>query len=622
VFLGLSLAAALLAADGAPTLPRRVPASTVLACYADRASAVCEAFQRTDLGAAWTGPDFVPLTDALKKADRPAPLHLRPMFGFDWVDLVQVGDESGLFVFRLDDGDMGMAWVFAGEADPKGALPACIDAADKYFAGRDFAKAKKDHGKATLITYKSPKGSDRAAFVAEGFYGVANSPAAAIAVLDVVDDSSLASAKEFKSSEPALGKAPEESDLRFYVRPLPLWQLVRRRDLPAGAGARDTLATAQRMGLADIQAIRGVIALDSGDTGQVQLEARMFAPRLEPVKKDEEKGDAAKEGADEKTFTYQKAMGMFDMVPLAKPHLPAWVPADALSVTTWGWDFPEAMKAFGYLFDEASDPGSGGSETWDWTLDGLKEKLPETPGIDVREDLFKRLGPEMIAVTLPEADAKGGDEEPPPSRSFVYSFAARESDQIVEKVFAPYYEGDKEVGHAEVNGHDVWNSPKDKSLFIAGDWKSLATIRSLAVGDGRVMFSNDPEAVQAAIAPGGDKASMVESALWKEFIAWLDREEGMSTAFRSLARFDATAGPGYELAHADGVLKADETVSSRLWRYVLFGTADRGADLPHKAVPAFAKWSDALAPSGLLLSKTDDGWIVKFSTLSAGGGAK
>ena len=84
----------------------------------------------------------------------------------------------------------------------------------------------------------------------------------------------------------------------------------------------------------------------------------------------------------------------------------------------------------------------------------------------------------------------------------------------------------------------------------------------------------------------------------------------------------ATAGPGYELAHADGVLNADETVSSRLWRYVLFGTADRGADLPHKAVPAFAKWSDALAPSGLLLSKTDDGWSAKFSTLSAGGGAK
>ncbi len=600
MFLAFGLATAIAVADDDTKLPPRAPAGTVLACYSDNVAASCAAFKGTDLGAAWTGDKFLPLAVALRADDRAAPFHLRPMFGFDWSDLELVGDAGGLFVFPIDDG-IGMAWIFTGAVEADGDPPDCLAKAEKYFTDKGYGRAISDHGAAKLTTYKAPKGSDRAAFVADGLYGVASSPAAAKAVLDVEAEKSLASIDIFAKAAPPLDKAPEESSIHFFVQPIGLWELIRHDNLPAGPNARDPLASAKRMGLSDIQAIRGVLDLRPDDPHQMRIQAFMLAPRLNKV--------------DKKTFTYHMGMGLLDMVPVPMPHLPDWVAENSVSVSSWGWDFPLAMKAFGHLFDDHQMPGQGGAGLWDDTLNALMED-PEQPSIDVRADLFKRLGPEGLAVRVKDDDAK------PDSLSFVYSFACRDTDKVVEKVFGPYYKGDKEIDHAKVRDHDVWTSPEGRSLLIAGEGESLATIRSLAVGGGRLQFSDSPELMASAVSGDKAKAPLVDRPLWKDYLAWLDREEGMTTAYRSLARLDALAGPGYELAHKDGVLKDDETVTSRLWRYVLFGTANRGADLPHKAVPAFAKWGDALAPSGLLLSKTDDGWIVKFSTFSAAPGAK
>ncbi len=165
----------------------RAPGQACLAAYSQEVSATCAAFQNIALGKSLAGPDFAPLIKELQRLDWASPLHLRPAFGFDWADLAAVRDPGGIVIFRLGDNTAGAAWVFT-PASPVDNQPALLAAASRYFTGRGYRTTteQRPRGTLTLLVPRDAKsGSARAMFVGQGFYGAANTQAAAEAILNV-----------------------------------------------------------------------------------------------------------------------------------------------------------------------------------------------------------------------------------------------------------------------------------------------------------------------------------------------------------------------------------------------------------------------------------------------------
>ena len=111
------------------------PGNASLAVYSDDVSATCREFQKIAIGKALCGPDFAPLLKELDRLGWASPLHLRPAFGFDWVDLAAVHDGGGLVIFPLADGEPGAAWIFVSST-PIETTPAIIAAATAFHEAR------------------------------------------------------------------------------------------------------------------------------------------------------------------------------------------------------------------------------------------------------------------------------------------------------------------------------------------------------------------------------------------------------------------------------------------------------------------------------------------------------
>jgi hypothetical protein len=306
---------------------------------------------------------------------------------------------------------------------------------------------------------------------------------------------------------------------------------------------------------------------------------------------------------------YRKAMRLFELKSGSSDELPEWIAADMVSVAAWRWDFPQALKAFGNLFDEANEPGPDGEGMFEDLLDGLRDD-PEGVQVDLRRDLFPHLGPEALSVVDEDRTRAATD---PAARRRLFVAAVRD-EATVRQVLARFYQGDDRVHHAQRGPYDLWTVEQGGSLFVEGETSSLVTVRALAVGQGRLLLSTHVDAVEDAIRPRSELRKLRDEPAWKRLWDWIKHEENDRTALRSMMRLDGVIEPSYRLATTRQPADRD-ALGVRLLRLLLFGTEEASPDLPQSLAPQFERVKAALPPSAMFISQVQGGWTVQMGGL-------
>ncbi|MEX0585688.1 MAG: hypothetical protein WD176_03530, partial [Pirellulales bacterium] len=308
--------------------------------------------------------------------------------------------------------------------------------------------------------------SPRVLFVAEGFYGVANSPEAAEALLAVEPERSLAAEDIWQQSNPPPGTAAAAGagDATVVIRPLSLWELVRRAgepskpSNPAAAKSkdnekkeRDPLASSRQLGFDGVSALAGLVTFSAQGDRDWQVQASLIVPR-----------------------PFDKALRLLELREGPMPELPDWITADVTSASFWQWDFPLAIKGFGNLFDEANEPGPDGVGLFEDMLDGLRDD-PDGVQVDLRRDVFEHLGPDVLNIT----DRRGPrTKEQPEGDRTLYVVRVRDP-QRVTGALERFYRGDERVRHVRTGSYEVWTVPEGSSLFVEGESDSVVSVRAL-----------------------------------------------------------------------------------------------------------------------------------------------
>jgi len=590
-------------ADSADSLLDHMPGHACLAAYSGDVAATCADFQKIAVGKALGGADFVPLIKELERLNWASPLHLRPAFGFDWSDLAAVAEPGGIVIFRLADGEAGAAWVFVSES-PLDKSPAIIATAHKFFTSRGYRATTEKHPQGTL-TLLSPQNSQtglpRALFVGRGFYGAANSKAAAEAIMNVTPANSLAQQAGFKELAPTDkndGQA-SASDVNFRARPLELYELLKRSQAQTADAKKSQEATRradneehstkmQRLGFDSLDAVAGRVRFTPGEPLEWQVDSGVHAPG-----------------------PYRGILRLLALEPGPMPETPAWVRPDAVGLAMWRWNFVQAMKGFGSLYDETNEPGPDGEGMFEDMLDALRDD-PEGVHVDLRKDVFEQVLPEMLRVSA--ASSPVAADEPPALQSL---FVAPVRDEAkVRETFARFYKDDAKVRRNRQGDFDVWSVDKRGSLFVEGESDSLVTVRALAVGAGKLFFSTDTDLLTSALKPN-DGPAFGDDPAWSRLLDDIKAHQDATTAFRSLSRLGRALERSYHVATAQEPAEKDP-IGARLWRLLLFGRNQASAELPQALAPKYDRLRDALPPAAALASRTDSGWKLRLVVLAPG----
>jgi hypothetical protein len=558
-------------------LIEHLPTNASMVLATRNVGATCAAFQRTELGAEVCGPNFEPLVAELRKRDRGGPLHLRPWSGFDWTELAMCQSPAALAAFPLKGGNAGVVWLFADSADRQ----ALFTSTNGYFAKKKWLARKGAVGDASTTTYSPPAkapGRPLIWFETKSYYGIADSAAAVDVVVTMSAKMSLATTP---TGEHLAAKGEEQDGGRFFVQPLALWQSLTLPPPGKKLPLRDPVRVADRLGFGGIQSISGTLLLDPEDGGAWELEGELVVPK-----------------------PYKRVLKALELIPGPPVPLPNWVDGSAKSVIKWRWDFRLGMEAMGHFFDESVEPGPDGEGLFNQILDGLRDD-PEGPMVDLRKSLFNRLGPEVIAIKQDVDDAGK------PIEQQLFVATCREQDKVV-KLLTDFYKGDKLVTASKVGDFHLWTVEPGGNLFVAGEGKSSLSLRAVAVGAGYIWMATEPTLLLDAIkahAAGEAGKPLVKTKLWEEYEEWLAKRAIKGTALDSWEKPLAWAN-AYEAARAPAKPKMRDTLSTQVWMFLLFGSADRAIDHPYKAAPAFAKWGDHLPPVARLMSESKGGWSV------------
>jgi hypothetical protein len=598
------------AADDLAALAQRVPGDACLAVLSSDVAATCEAFQKTNVGKSLCGADFAPLIKELARLDLASPLRMRPAFGLDWSDLTAVHGVGGFVVFPLPDGSRGAAWLFVSA---KPAIPpaAWLTSASDYFRKKAYTQAQYNRTGGAITLLRPPasdrKATPRAIFVGQGFHGIANSQAAAEALLAALPARSLATQAAFSDNAQSRSAETSAADVCFYARPLELERLMRSKESPAqpqppaspaaakpagkaapeeeAVDTEDPDAKAHRLGWDALQSVAGWVAFSAAEPCEWQIDAAVHAPG-----------------------PYRGVMRMLELRSGPLAELPNWISAGAKSVALWRWDFAQAIHGFGSLFDEANQAGPDGEGMFEDMLDALRDD-PEGVRVDLRRGLFDLLAPELLRIDAPSLSPSKPRQSDPPRSVYV----ARTLDEAaIKDTLARFYKGDDRVRKARVGDFDTWTVDNTASLFVEGESDSLVTVRAIALGQGQLFFSTEADSLQAVLAPSSE-AKLIDDAAWKSSTEWMKKQETPTTSLRSFVRLDAMLEPGYRSAIA--YPSDSDALPVRLWRQLLFGGPEALATQPRAGAPDFDRLRAALAPAGFVMSRTPDGWAIRLGAL-------
>jgi len=566
----------------------KLPASASLVLLLDKPNEAAAKWEKTALGSLFGGKDFAPLYAELQKGEISAPLNPKPALGLDWADIGKFKEPAALAIMEGEVKRSALVFLAGGKGDAAEIKRMLVDA-EKYFDGRKAKRLVKKVAGGESISYELAAAAGKEAkicvHVTKGdLFAATNSAAAADKLLkawEAGDKGSLSSDAEFKKVDSQSRKMAGEkaADIRWFIRPLPLAELLQKKPDPKEKVGRNWVEIARRQGVKAVSSIGGVIALQPDMSHDIEVASLIVAKR-----------------------PFEKGMRLAEMKPGKPIPPPAWIEAGVGSYINWDWDFAAALDGAGVWVDEnMNDPGLFNATLENLAIDG---------GVSVRLDILPRLGPGIFEV----ADSHR-TKDPANPTGFRLLLGVQSKDQAKLALKMPGLTRDEKVIVDEVvAGSNVRRAPEGEPLFTEPDPKvpkNFKAVQAYGIMPTMSLFSTDFAWLKSKLKAEKVKP-LTEDPAYKTVALWSTKQETKSTCLRGFMRSDQSWEIDYD-AVREGTVGPKSRLRAQALRYMLLG------DSPTKAIaatlPKFEALAPNLLPSGVSMAVSPDGFEFRAVVL-------
>ena len=587
ISLGLTLGLSALAAGPED----RIPASASLVLLLDKPNEAAGKWQKTAMGGMFASGEFAPFYAALEKGEIAATLNPRPALGLDWADIGKLQSPAALAVLEGEVKTPAIVMLAGGKTDAAEVKRIMADA-QKYFEGRQAKRAAQKTAEGETITYELPAAAgakgDVCIHMTHGDYFAATNSAAAADKLvkqwAAGEKGSLTADEDFKKvaaqSRKMLGD--KAADLRWFVRPLNLAELLQKKRDPKMRGGKDLVAVARKLGVGAITSVGGTCTLQPDPTHDYEVAGLIMAKR-----------------------PFKSGLRILDLQPGKPIPPPAWVEAEAGSYISWNMNFTNVLDGAGDWLDEKlDDKGFLNAYLGELRLD------VDNP-VDVRKDIIERLGPGIFEVS---DSHRAKDPSNPNGHRRLIAITSKEQQKLA-KALIRVTRMDGLAKDEIIDGNPMRYAPDGEPLFSEPDAaapKNTKTIQAYAVMPNLALLCTDVAWLKSKLAGKEKVKPLAENAAYKQLTLWTAKQENDKTCLRGFVRSDPSLRQDFDLVRAASVGPKSAT-SARILQYVLLGNS--AAKEPAAALPKFDALVPSLLPAGVSLAVSPDGFEVRAAVL-------
>lgn len=566
------------------SMNRAIPATAQMVVLLEDAHDVAELFRRSEFGTMLASESWKPFLDSLRTERVGCLLNPRPWFGVDWEDVAEVSAPAALFVFSTDT-QQPTAALLLDVRDNASQAEALRKKAAAYFqsvqARRMDEAASADKRTVFEFTEKSGLKRQRVSFERDGRLVFVSDKAGADRLAKFWRDDEGAGALGAEADYNSIfekSASVRGSSIRWWVRPLPLAQKLRRPPPPGRRSSRgDWVASMERLGIEQVRAVGGTIELTPGQLPEWDIKLGVVAPK-----------------------PYAKAMQMAVLQPGAWRPPTNWVHD---SVDFWGTAYRDPtqwFKGLGSVFDEVVDPGSPGA--FNDVVEAIKND-PCGPRIDVTNEVVPRLDKMMTQVS-----DHGGqkNERNPDGRRVMMVLSTAEGRKLAE-VFGAMFEGDSAVAREKVRESDIWSTKGGEPLFIAAGQRQRLSVTCLAVASNVVYLSTHKDWLLSVLQGTGEGSPLSKHPRFAAIEAYLENRGGAQASAWGIGMFGGTLRFPYEQIRG-GKPNENNEVIRELLELLLFGTSE---EIDPKLAALLPDWNEvapAIGSGAAVISPTPTGF--------------
>lgn len=503
---------------------------------------------------------------ALVRKDVGTLFYLRPWIGIDWSDLAAVEQRVTIVLVPAGKTGTDIAIWIQGTPDSVG-VQACRKAAVAYWEKSQFRSSTQRSGDLEILRFARAAKTNRP----DERYLISTAQGMLLTTRATDHQALVASLAKHTSREHTADDSSATATASFTLKPLSLARQLRQTTRTGNS--RDWALSAERLGAEQLNQLQGRIHLAPSQESAIQLE--LSCAIASPLK---------------------QAVRLFEM-PRGKQLPPTtFAMANNDTLSTWRWDCRPAMEAFGNLFDELIEPGEFGEGLFEDLIDGLKED-PEGPQVDLRGDLFDRLGPGFRAYS------QVGDTNSNQRHSLYFAECTDANADHVQATLDKFFRGDRAVTRKSIGDYTCWSVGPDKSLFIAVESKDMASFRAAAIGPAGFFVATDPALLQSTLSKAAPPPE-ADRALWLR----LQQASETSTTGDSSAQVLVHTSRRFSAALNVATSQAPpyRDWEARLLRWVFYGNDTEGKKLSSQDIPRLADLQGFFLPAWLVFQYHPD----------------
>ena len=570
----------------------RLPASVSLVLLLDKPSEAAAKWQNTALGSMLAGKDWEPFYAELQKGEIAAPLNPKPALGLDWADIARFKEPAALAVLEGEAKQPALVFLAGGNGDA-GEVKRVMAEAEKYFEGRKANRVLKKTAGAEVVTYEvasaAGKGASVCIHITQGnLFAATSSSAAADKLLkqwESGEKSSLSLDADFQKVDAQSRKLAGEraADVRWFVRPLALAELLRTKPDPKVRGAKDWVAIAGKQGINAVTSMGGVVTLQPDKSHDFEVASLIVAKR-----------------------PFEKGMRLLEMKPGKPVTPPVWVEADVGSYLSWTVDFAAVLEGAGNWVDEKlGDPGAFAAYLGNLRLEN---------DVDVRMDVLSRMGPGIFEV---------GDshrtKDPSNPTGFRLLIGVQSKDQAkLAKKMPGLTRNDPTIKDEVVAGNPLRYAPLGEPLFAEPDAdapKNTKSIQAYGITPTLTLLSTDVAWLRSKLAAKEKVKPLVDDPAYKQLALWSAKQENDRTCLRGFMRSDQSGRLDYDAVRG-ATVTSKSSLRAQALRFVLLGNSSAAVTkTPAAALPKFDVLAPNLLPSGVSMAVSADGFELRAAVL-------
>lgn len=571
----------------------KLPASASLVVLLDKPSEAAAKWQKTALGGMLGGEDFAPFYGELQKGEITAPLHPKPALGLDWADIAKFKEPAALAILAGDAKQPALVFLTVGKEDAGEVKRVMVDA-EKYFDSRKAKRVVKKSAGGDMVTYDVAAAGEKPASVCVHItkgelFAATNSAAAAEQLLklwEAGDKESLLRDPDFMKFDaqaPKLAGEKKTADVRWFVRPLALAELLQKKPDPKVRGGKDLVAVARKQGASAITAIGGVLSLQPDSKHDFELGSVILAKR-----------------------PFEKGMHLAEFQPGKAIEPPDWVEADVGSFLCWNWDLPAVLEGAGNWVDEnLNDQGFFNAYLGQLRLDKQ---------VDVRKDIIARLGPGIFQVT---DSHRTKDPSNPTGMRMLIGVQSKEQPKLAAALPKVTRE-DLVIKDDMISGVSLRSAPDGEPLFRdhdEDDPKDTKVIQAYAVQPDQVLLSTDLAWLRSKLTAKEKMKPLIDDPAYKQLALWTAKQENKQTCLRGFLRNDQSGRLDYDAVRGASVT-AKSSLRAKALQFALLGNSPAAAKASAAALPKFEALAPNLMPSAISMAVSPDGFEFRAAVLT------